>query len=203
MRLPHRKPGWIAVGLLVGMSPQASPSPGTTGYNSATSLGLGPGDTVLVSAAAGGVGGVAAQVARLSGAAVTGTASARNHDYLRSLGVLPVSYGPGLALRVRLVAPTGITAALENHDVEAIEAALELGVAPVRINTVVGNAAQYGVGAKGGSTDPGTLAVVAALVADGLAFPIEAVFSLDDVVAAYERLDSGHVRGKIILRARG
>jgi enoyl reductase len=177
------------------------PVAGTTGYNSANSLGLGPGDTVLVSAAAGGVGGVAAQVARRSGATVIGTASENNHGYLRSLGVIPVSYGPGLAERVRAVAPSGITAALENHfSSEVIEAALELGVAPSRINTVVGNAAQYGIGAKGGSTDPETLAAVAALVAGGLVFPIEAVFDLDDVVAAYERLDTGHTRGKVILR---
>jgi enoyl reductase len=158
-------------------------------------------DRVLVSAAAGGVGGVAVQVARRSGATVIGPASENNHAYLRSLGVIPVSYGPGLAERVRALAPSGITAALENHfSGEVIEAALELGVAPSRINTVVGNAVQYGIGDKGRSTDPDALTAVAALIAGGLEFPIEAAFCLDDVVAACERLDSGHTRGKLILR---
>lgn len=98
---------------------------------------------------------------------------------------------------------SGITAALENHGAEVIEAALELGVAPERINTVDGNAAQYGIGGQGGSPDPETLAAVAALIADGLAFPVEAVYAFDDVVAAYERLDSRHLRGKVILWAAG
>jgi NADPH:quinone reductase-like Zn-dependent oxidoreductase len=176
---------------------------GTTGYNSLRSLDIGPGDTVLVSAAAGGVGGVASQLAKRAGATVIGTASEANHDYLRSLGIVPVAYGPGLAERVRAVAPDGVTAALENHGSEAIEAALELGVAPARINTVVGNAAEYGIGSVGGSSDAETLSVLAGLVASGeLSIPIEGVFSLDDVTAAYERLDAGHLRGKVIVSVR-
>ena len=177
---------------------------GTTGYNSFRSLGIGPDDTVLVSAAAGGVGGVASQLARRAGATVIGTAGDRNHDYLRSLGIIPVTYGPGLVDRIRQVAPAGITAALENNGSEAIEAALELGVDPSRINSVVGNAARYGVGGVGGSQDPETLEAVAQLVARGdLSLPIEAVFDFEDVVGAYERLDEGHHRGKIVLRVRG
>jgi NADPH:quinone reductase-like Zn-dependent oxidoreductase len=173
---------------------------GTTGYNSFSSLGIGPGDVVLVSAAAGGVGGVASQLAKRAGATVIGTASEDNHDYLRSLGIVPVAYGPGLAERVREVAPDGVAAALENHGSDAIEAALELGAAPSRINTVVGNAEQYGIGSVGGSSDSETLSVLGALVASGeLSIPIEGVFSLDYVVAAYERLDEGHLRGKVVV----
>jgi hypothetical protein len=101
----------------------------------------------------------------------------------------------------RGVAPAGITAALENNGSEAIEAALELGVKPARINSIVGNAAQYGVGSIGGGGDPEKLTSLAALVVNGeLSIPIEAVFALDDIVAAYERLDTRHLRGKIIVR---
>jgi NADPH:quinone reductase-like Zn-dependent oxidoreductase len=193
-----RKPVGLSFDIAAGI-----PIAGTTGYNSALAVGPHPGDTVLVSAAAGGVGGVAAQVARKSGAAVIGTASEANHAYLESIGVIPVTYGPGLAERVRRVAPSGLTATLENHDNEAIEAAFELGVSAARINTVVGNAAQYGVGAKGAATDSMTLAAVAELFVDGLSFPIQAVFALEDVVAAFERLESGHLRGKVIVRIGG
>jgi enoyl reductase len=179
------------------------PVAGATGYNSVTSLRIGPQDTVLVSAAAGGVGSVAAQLAVRAGATVIGTASEHNHNYLRSLGVLPSTYGPGLVDRIRLIAPAGITAALENNGTEAIEAALELGVAPARINTVVGTAARYGIGGVGGSSGPETLTTVAGLIASAaLSIPIEATYAFDDVIAAYERLDTGHLRGKIVLRVR-
>jgi enoyl reductase len=186
-----------------GVSWEASASlgvAGTTGYNSVNALEIGPSDTVLVSAAAGGVGSVAAQLAKRSGATVIGSASEANHEYLRSIGVIPVAYGPGLADRVREVAPDGVTAALENHGSEVIEAALALGAAPSRINTIVGNAEQYGIGSAGGSSDQQTLNALAELVENGeLSIPVEGVFSLDDVVAAYERLEQGHLRGKVVV----
>jgi len=58
--------------------------------------GVGEGVTVLVHGAAGGVGGLVVQLARRRGARVIATASVRNHDYLRSLGAEPVTYGEGL-----------------------------------------------------------------------------------------------------------
>jgi hypothetical protein len=73
-----------------------------------------PGQTVLVHAAAGGVGGIAAQLARLRGATVIGTASPEHFDHLRQIGVIPVEYGPGLRERLARAAPGGIDAEL-NH----------------------------------------------------------------------------------------
>ena len=62
---------------------------------------VGDGDTVLVHAAAGGVGHFAVQLARQLGASrVIGTASERNHGFLRELGAEPVTYGEGLVSRV-------------------------------------------------------------------------------------------------------
>ncbi|MFH9351379.1 NADP-dependent oxidoreductase [Kitasatospora sp. NPDC017646] len=66
---------------------------GQTAHVALTLLGVGPGDTVLVHGAAGGVGTVAVQLARAWGATVIGTASERNHDYLRELGAVPITYG--------------------------------------------------------------------------------------------------------------
>jgi enoyl reductase len=68
-------------------------------------VGEGEGDTVLIHAAAGGVGTFAAQIAKARSASVIGTASEHNHDYVRSLGAIPVAYGDGLTERVRAAAP--------------------------------------------------------------------------------------------------
>ncbi len=66
-----------------------------------------PGETLLVHGAAGSVGQIAAQLAVQDGARVIGTAGESNHEMLRSYGSIPVTYGPGLADRVRALAPDG------------------------------------------------------------------------------------------------
>src|ERR1700744_5762499 len=71
----------------------------------------GPGDTVLIGGAAGGVGVFAVQLARLAGARVIGTGSATSSDFLRGLGAEPVAYGNGLTGRVQALSPDGVTAA--------------------------------------------------------------------------------------------
>ncbi|TPX04505.1 NADP-dependent oxidoreductase, partial [Schumannella luteola] len=76
------------------------PIPAGTAYQALRSLDVGPGTTVLVHAASGSVGQAAVQFARKLGARVIGTASAANHDRLRQLGAVPVSYGEGLVERV-------------------------------------------------------------------------------------------------------
>src|SRR5438270_797400 len=73
-------------------------------------LAVGPDTTLLINGAAGGVGTAAVQIARARGARVIGTASENNHDYLRSLGAEPTTYGEGLVQRVREVAPDGVDA---------------------------------------------------------------------------------------------
>ena len=62
-------------------------------------LAVGAGHTVLVQGAAGGVGTIAVQLAVARGATVIGTASEHNHDFLRSLGAEPTTYGTGLVER--------------------------------------------------------------------------------------------------------
>ena len=71
------------------------------------------GDTVLVHGGAGGVGVMAIQLAADRGARVVATASPANHDLLRELGAVPVSYGNGLADRVRAAAPQGVDVAVD------------------------------------------------------------------------------------------
>ncbi|MCP9950367.1 NADP-dependent oxidoreductase [Actinomadura madurae] len=86
------------------------PLAGMTAQRALDRLGVGPGEILLVHAASGGVGSFAVQIGRDRGARVIGTASEKNHDYLRELGAEPVAYGDGLAERVRELAPGGVSA---------------------------------------------------------------------------------------------
>jgi NADPH:quinone reductase-like Zn-dependent oxidoreductase len=176
---------------------------GRTAVASVAAVGLRHGETVFVSAAAGGVGVFTAQLARLAGATVVGTASTGNHAFLRSIGVIPVAYGPGLIDRLRAAAPAGFDAALDNHGLSSIETAIRLGVRRERINTVADKRAGelLSVQTRGRAATPTTaVRELADLVASGkVVAPIDSVFPLDDVTAAYARLIGGHVRGKVVL----
>jgi NADPH:quinone reductase-like Zn-dependent oxidoreductase len=191
-----RKPAGLSFSLAACL-----PVAGQTAYDTVTTMALGADDTVLVSAAAGGVGVIAAQLAVRAGARVIGTASEANHEFLRSLGVIPVAYGSDLVAAIRAVAPEGITAVLDNHGAATIEAALTLGVPAERINTIAADADAFGVKGVGrGAANPRALEFLATLVESGeLILPIEQTFGFDDIVAAYSRLEQGHLRGKIVV----
>ncbi len=133
----------------------ASPAPPPSAALAA--IDLRPDDTVLIGGAAGGVGVFAVQLAKLAGAPVIGTASQGTFAFLRELGAEPVAYGPGLADRVRALAPDGVTAAMDLFGTETVETALALGVAPERIATIAaGPTPPGGVRAAwGGDADPG------------------------------------------------
>lgn len=86
------------------------PLAGLTALRCLETLELTADDTLLIHAASGGVGFAAAQLARETGARVIGTASARNHEKLETIGVEAVTYGEGLVERVRELAPEGVSA---------------------------------------------------------------------------------------------
>src|SRR6202035_2431792 len=91
----------------------ALPAAIETGTRALDQLGVGIGSTLLVNGASGNVGSAAVQLAVARGARVIGTASPANHDYLRSLGAEPVTYGEGMAGRVRALTPGGVDVALD------------------------------------------------------------------------------------------
>jgi len=161
----------------------------------------GPAPTILVSAAAGGVGGVLSQLAVLRGIRVIGSASRGNHDWLRSRGVEPVEYGPGLVEAVRALAPEGITAAFDLHGESAVRQFVELGIPPHRINTNAMDPSVFGVRRVGrGPTSIPTLDALAALVVSGdIELPIAASFEFDRVADAFRMLETGHLRGKVVI----
>ncbi len=176
---------------------------GATAYAAVRAVGLTEGDTVVVSAAAGGVGSLAVQLARRAGATVIGLASKANHQWLAGHGVIPVSYGEGVADRIRQAAGK-VDAFIDTFGAEYVEVALELGVEPSRIDTVANfeAVARFGVKAEANAAGASAsiLAELAGLIAAGeLEVPIAATFPLDQVQDAYRRLAEGHVLGKIVL----
>ncbi len=121
---------------------------GSTADASVRAVSLKQGDKVAVSGAAGGVGSITVQLARRAGAEVIGIAGQANHDWLMAHGIKPVSYGDGLAKRLREAA---IDAFIDTYGQGYVKIAIELGVAPDRINTIIDFAAakQYGVKTEG------------------------------------------------------
>ena len=177
---------------------------GTTAFAAVRAVAPRRGDTVVVSAAAGGVGSLVVQLAKASGATVVGLASAANHEWLRGQGVIPVAYGEGVADRIREVAGR-VDAFIDTFGGGYVELALDLGVTPDRINTIFDfeAAARYGVKTEG-NAEGGTAAVVAELAAlvekGALEVPIARVYPLDEVQAAFRELSARHTHGKIVLR---
>ena len=180
---------------------------GVTAYAAVRAVALTEGDTVAVSGAAGGVGSIAVQLAKRTGAAVIGIAGPSNDQWLTGHGVLPVNYGDDLVGRLRSAAPSGrIDAFLDFFGTGYVELAVaELGVVAERVDTIIDfpAAARFGAQTAGNAdaANVDVLAELAALVAAGeLEVPIAEVFSLDDVQNAYRALEQRHTRGKIVLR---
>ncbi|MFZ0088640.1 MAG: NADP-dependent oxidoreductase [Solirubrobacteraceae bacterium] len=178
---------------------------GATAWAAVRAVALNDRDTVVVAGGAGGVGSIAVQLARRTAATVIGLAGEANHDWLREHGVVAVTYGDGVADRIREAAPDGVDAFIDTVGDGYVELALELGVAPDRIDTIADFEAvsKHGVKAEGSAAGASAdvLAELAGLIADGqLEIPIAAVYPLDEVRDAYRELERSHTRGKIVLQ---
>lgn len=179
------------------------PLAGLTGYQALKAVHVGDGDTVLVHAAAGGVGHLAVQLARVLGAErVIGTASPGNHDFVRSLGAEPVAYGEGLVERVRALAPQGIDAALDFVGGDALTASADLVTRPERLASIIDAATVKKLGGAYVFVKPSTvdLTVLADLVDAGrLTVHVAQTFPLARAADAQRLVQEGHVRGKVVL----
>jgi NADPH:quinone reductase-like Zn-dependent oxidoreductase len=165
--------------------------------------GVGEGQTIVVNGAAGAVGTAAVQLARVRGARVIGTASARNHDFLRSLGAEPTTYGPGLVERVRALAPDGVDLALDTAGQGGVPDLIELTGDPARVATIADfGAAALGVKVTGGGDFRAVEALgEAAELTDAgrLHMPVEQTFTFAQAGEAHRLSQDGHVRGKLVL----
>jgi NADPH:quinone reductase-like Zn-dependent oxidoreductase len=177
---------------------------GSTAYAAVRAVELGAGDTVVVSGAAGGVGSVAVQLAGHAGATVIGLAGEAHHRWLSAHGVVPVVYGDGVTGRIEKAANGHIDAFIDTFGGGYVDLAIELGVAPDRINTIIDREAAARVGAKTQGThalaSAAILADLVAMVADGtLDLEVARTYPLDQVRDAFTELAERHTRGKIVL----
>jgi NADPH:quinone reductase-like Zn-dependent oxidoreductase len=176
----------------------------TTAVAAVHAVSLKPGDVVAVSGAAGGVGSLAVQLARRTGAHVIGIASDENADFLRSVGVTPIAYGDGLLDRLRALTPKGVDAFIDLYGQGYVELALALGIARERVNTIIdfAGAQKHGVKSDGSAEAASreTLASVANLIAWGqIVMPLTAIYPFAMLRDAYSELARRKTRGKIVL----
>jgi NADPH:quinone reductase-like Zn-dependent oxidoreductase len=177
---------------------------GVTAFAAVRAIDVSEGDTVVVSAAAGGVGTVTVQLLKVRGANVVGLASEDHHDWLRGKGVTPVTYGEGVQQRILEATPDGIDAFIDLYGPEYVELAIQLDVPPAKIETIIAYEKAQEVGAKmegsSDATSPEILKEMAELVAAGkIEIPIAATYPLDEVREAFEQLEDRHTLGKIVL----
>lgn len=176
------------------------PLAGGTALRTLDRLGVVEGDTVLIHAAAGGVGSIAAQIAVARGARVIGTASPANHEFLRGLGAEPVEYGDGLAERVRALVPEGVDAVAD-----FVGGQLDTTLAVLRDGGRHASVAEAGVAEHGGSwvwvrPDGATMAELSELADEGrLTVEVAETFGLDRVADAFRASQTGRTRGKLVI----
>jgi NADPH:quinone reductase-like Zn-dependent oxidoreductase len=165
-------------------------------------LGVKDGDVLLIDGAAGGVGTSAVQLAVSRGATVIGTASENHHDYLRGLGALPTTYGPGLAERVRDGGLDRVDAVLDAAGTD-VPQLVQLVSDPAQVVSLADFAAPQH-GARFADVSGGRAVEIFPVVADQYSqgtfrISIERVLPLAQAPAAHEASQQGHVCGKIVL----
>jgi NADPH:quinone reductase-like Zn-dependent oxidoreductase len=168
---------------------------------------VGAGSTVVINGAAGGVGTATVQIAIDRGARVIGTASPGNHDYLRSLGAEPTTYGEGLAERLRELAPDGVDAAVDAAGAGALPALVDVAGGAEHVVTVADYAGAEAAGVRfSAGADPRTPRAVHALKDIGelieagrFRMPVAQTFPLDRIAEAHRLSETRHVRGKLVL----
>jgi NADPH:quinone reductase-like Zn-dependent oxidoreductase len=182
----------------------ALPAAVETATRALDQLGVGSGSTLLINGASGSVGSAAVQLAVVRGARVIGTASPANHDYLRSLGAEPVAYGPGLAGRVRALAPDGVDLALDVAGSGVLPELIELAGGAGQVLTVAdfGGARAHGVRFSSGDAGRAVHALgeIGELIESGrFSLPVAQTFPLAGVADAHRAGEQGHGRGKLVL----
>ncbi|MFC4121749.1 NADP-dependent oxidoreductase [Nonomuraea zeae] len=177
-------------------------------------LGVRAGVTLLVDGAAGGVGSVAVRLAIARGAHVIGTARPESHAFLAELGAVPVAYGPGLADRVRALAPAPAVApgagrvdlALDVAGAGSLPELIAITGTPAAVLTLADfGGPELGVGLSRGELagEPGGrhgLALAAALSEQRrFHVPVQEVFPMTRAAEAHAAAARGPRRGKIAL----
>ncbi|MFE5701036.1 NADP-dependent oxidoreductase [Rhodococcus koreensis] len=182
---------------------------GATAVDTLDTANVGTGDLLLVHGAAGGVGSFVVQLARARGATIIGTARPGNHDYVRSLGATPVSYGDGLSDRIRVLAPDGVDAVIDTAGSdEAVDVSVDLVRDRSRLVTTVpgtraGEAGFRIVGAlgpEGMELRKRFRAALVDLAGNGdVRVRVARTYALSEAARAHADLRKPHAAGKFIL----
>ncbi|MEW1680108.1 NADP-dependent oxidoreductase [Streptomyces sp. NPDC093594] len=162
--------------------------------------GVRPGQTLLVSGAAGGVGSAVLQIARDRGVTVVGTAGAANQEYLRGLGAHATTYDAGWPERVR--AFTSVDAALDLAGAGVVRELVELTGDPATVVSIADRTApELGVRFSNvASSVPDALKETVRLLEQGaLHIPVEKVYSLAEAATAHADSRAGHTRGRRVI----
>lgn len=175
-----------------------------TATRSLRQLGVGPGVTLLINGAAGGIGSTAVQLAVARGARVIGAASAANQDYLRLLGAEPVTYGEGMSERVRSLAPDGVNVALDVAGSGVLPELIDLAGGAQNVVTLadIDGAKEHDVRFSSGFQGHAfhALAEIGALIEAGRFWlPVERTFPLAKISEAHSVSERGRVRGRLVL----
>jgi NADPH:quinone reductase-like Zn-dependent oxidoreductase len=125
-----------------------------TAYAAVRAVDVRAGDSVAVSAAAGGVGTIVVQLLRVRGAHVLGIASPNNAEWLAGHGAIPVAYGDGLAERLQAAAPNGIDAFIDLFGPEYVQLGADLGIPHDRIETIIARQKAQELGTRAASMRP-------------------------------------------------
>ncbi|HEY2221625.1 NADP-dependent oxidoreductase [Actinomycetospora sp.] len=213
-RSSHASHAVVPVGQLVTKPPELSWEVagalyvvGATAWAATQAVAVEPGEVAVVSGAAGGVGSLVVQLVGAAGADVLALASEPNHAWLRDHGAHPVTYGDGVADRLRAAARgdgARIHAFVDTYGDPYVDLAIELGVDPDRIDTIIAfaSAARVGAHTDGSAvgTDTTVLTELAERAARGeLEVPVAAAYPLVEVADAFAELETRHTHGKIVL----
>ncbi|NJQ17030.1 NADP-dependent oxidoreductase [Streptomyces bohaiensis] len=185
----------------------AVPVAAETAWRALETLRVGAADTLLVHGAGGVVGAMTVRFALARGARVVGTASAAAVPRVAALGAMAVTYGEGVAERVRETVPGGVDAVLDTSGADVIGESVELAGSPERVLSVVDPEAARRYGARfssspGDAVDhaaAGLAQAVALHRAGALHLPIHAMFPLAEAAEAHRALAAGGLSGKIVL----
>jgi len=199
VELTARKPEGVSFAVAATL-----PVAAATAYDGIDNLDLPKGSTVLITGVGGGVGVAAAQIALHRGFVVIGTAGAAKREFLTSLGVHAVTYGDGVADRIRAVAPDGVDGIYDLVGGAALEAVAGLLRQPGKLVTATdpATAGRFGGAMIRRERGRRVLDEVARLTADGtLRAFITNTYPLDKAGDALREVESGHASGKVVIEA--
>jgi len=191
---------------LAGPQAASIPHAGVCGLMCVDAVEAGPGDTILIVGAAGGVGSFAVQIAVARGARVIAVARTVNHEYLRKLGAaITLDYERGdLVESVRETSGGSLDGLIhlagDADTLRALSALVPNGgmvaspvVAPMDDPRIRGTRIATQVTRE-------RLEQLVSWIADGtLVLPEIRTFKLDEARAAFQESEAGHVRGKLVL----